>query len=337
MSQASGAPVIKYAILATDGSPYASAATAFAGALAWPAGATISVARLLDAPDPGGLPVRCQAAPVAADWSTILEHTHPAAHEEVTSCIADAAETLRAQCPGVEIDEVFRVGEPVAELLSLARSSGAELMMVGARGRTVLERLLLGSVSEGLVAEASCPVLIVREEAAEIRVVLVALRSADDADRLADACLRLPLPPAAKLVAVTASAPQPPGGAAARPRASGAAEAPLAARGETERAGPEAAGLHFVERIRAGDPERPVTARVIRGNLPSSALESRAGIAPALLREAEALGADLIVVGAREQPGGAAKLGLGSVTRKLVRRAPRAILVVRDALPSQQV
>jgi nucleotide-binding universal stress UspA family protein len=87
--------------------------------------------------------------------------------------------------------------------------------------------------------------------------------------------------------------------------------------------------------MRAGDPQRVVETRVVRGELRPSAFEDRADVAPALLAEAESLGADLIVVGARERPGFTARLGLGSVSRKLVRRAPMAVLVVRDVSPPE--
>jgi nucleotide-binding universal stress UspA family protein len=86
--------------------------------------------------------------------------------------------------------------------------------------------------------------------------------------------------------------------------------------------------------MHAGDPDRSVTTRVVHGALHPSAFESRADVAPALLAEAEALKANLIIVGTGEHPGFAAELGLGSVSRKLVRRASMAVLVVRGAGPA---
>lgn len=43
-----------------------------------------------------------------------------------------------------------------------ARESGAELIVVGTRGRNPMERLLLGSVSATVVQRAPCDVLVVR-------------------------------------------------------------------------------------------------------------------------------------------------------------------------------
>jgi len=55
-----------------------------------------------------------------------------------------------------------RIGEPVDELLSIAREVGADLIIVGSHGLTGLERLVLGSTSEKIVREAGCTVEVAR-------------------------------------------------------------------------------------------------------------------------------------------------------------------------------
>lgn len=54
------------------------------------------------------------------------------------------------------------IGEPAAEILSFARSSGADLLVLGTHGRTGLEHALMGSIAERVVRRAHCPVLTVR-------------------------------------------------------------------------------------------------------------------------------------------------------------------------------
>lgn len=330
----SSQPTVQHAILATDGSVHAHAATSLAGAMAWSPTATVTVASVVEAPDPGDLPIRAWEEQALADWRQVIERAHTTARDEAQRFIAEAAAVLRSRHPGLLVDEVICLGQPATELLSLARTTHAELIIAGARGRTALGSLLLGSVTEALAAEAPCPVLIVRDAISELQVVVVVVRTVADAERLAQACLTLPLPTTTKIIAVTAGAPRPQGDDARDLLTNREVGALLEAWDKAEQAETRAAGERFIERMQAGDPGRSVTARVIHGTLRPSAFESRADVAPALLAEAEALAADLIIVGAREHSGLAARLGLGSVSRKLVRRASSAVLVVREAPPA---
>ena len=55
-----------------------------------------------------------------------------------------------------------RVGAPAEELAQLAADLDADLVIVGTHGRRGVRRFLLGSVAEGAVRLAHCPVLVVR-------------------------------------------------------------------------------------------------------------------------------------------------------------------------------
>jgi nucleotide-binding universal stress UspA family protein len=57
------------------------------------------------------------------------------------------------------------VGEPAAEIVSFARASGVDLLVIGTHGRTGLEHALMGSIAERVVRRAHCPVLTVRPSA----------------------------------------------------------------------------------------------------------------------------------------------------------------------------
>jgi len=57
-----------------------------------------------------------------------------------------------------------RIGAPADEILMLAREIGADLIFVGSHGYVGLRRALLGSVSERVVREAQCPVLVARHK-----------------------------------------------------------------------------------------------------------------------------------------------------------------------------
>jgi nucleotide-binding universal stress UspA family protein len=56
----------------------------------------------------------------------------------------------------------IRMADPAHAIAQLAADIEADLVVVGTHGRTGIERLLLGSVAEGVVRLAPCPVLVVR-------------------------------------------------------------------------------------------------------------------------------------------------------------------------------
>ena len=55
-------------------------------------------------------------------------------------------------------------GGPGSEISRLASELGATVLVVGTRGRGGIKRALLGSVSDHLVRNAPCPVLVVRDD-----------------------------------------------------------------------------------------------------------------------------------------------------------------------------
>jgi nucleotide-binding universal stress UspA family protein len=67
---------------------------------------------------------------------------------------------LEAREPLVDVRTAIEEGNP-AEVL-IERSKEADLMVVGSRGHGGFSGMLLGSVSQHLVAHASCPVVVVR-------------------------------------------------------------------------------------------------------------------------------------------------------------------------------
>lgn len=76
--------------------------------------------------------------------------------------LVDAA-VQRAQKAGVAaVTGVCREGSVFDEIISQLESHPSDLAVVGSRGLTAAQRLLVGSVSGALVAHAPCPVLVVR-------------------------------------------------------------------------------------------------------------------------------------------------------------------------------
>jgi nucleotide-binding universal stress UspA family protein len=77
---------------------------------------------------------------------------------------AHAALTKELETLGVGAEAVTKIGSPPNEILERARKGGTELIIMPSRGRTGLERFLLGSVTERVVRESPVPVLVLRAE-----------------------------------------------------------------------------------------------------------------------------------------------------------------------------
>ncbi len=74
--------------------------------------------------------------------------------------LAAAAAVASAAQPGIDVEQQLIVGSPVAALGAEARR--AQLVVIGDRGLSRVEGLLVGSVAMALAAHAECPVVIVR-------------------------------------------------------------------------------------------------------------------------------------------------------------------------------
>jgi len=65
---------------------------------------------------------------------------------------------------GIETDTEIRQGDPADEILAVEKSMNATMTLLGSRGHSRLRRLLLGSVTEDVVANAEANVLVVPPE-----------------------------------------------------------------------------------------------------------------------------------------------------------------------------
>ena len=123
----------------------------------WPMGTSIEVLTVVDLSQPWTLtPVAEQAEASAQDLA------------------GRGAARLRAQ--GLQADGLALSGDPRTVILDRAAATAADLIVVGARGVSALERFLLGSVSGTILKFAACSVEVVRanprREASRFRVLL---------------------------------------------------------------------------------------------------------------------------------------------------------------------
>ena len=68
---------------------------------------------------------------------------------------------LELEQNGINVTPLLVQGATVATILKEAAKLKTEMIVIGSHGRSALYKTLVGSVSEGIVRQASCPVLIV--------------------------------------------------------------------------------------------------------------------------------------------------------------------------------
>lgn len=141
---------MKSILLPVDGSECAGRAAAFAGGLARDSGAAITLMYVYDAPAASLLGL----ASLSKDEVQALEARMARGSFEAA---------IAAMGDGVEVgDRVSTIGHPADEIIARAERSPPDVIVMGSRGLSRVEGLVLGSVSERVLRGAPCPVTIVR-------------------------------------------------------------------------------------------------------------------------------------------------------------------------------
>jgi nucleotide-binding universal stress UspA family protein len=131
-------------VVGVDGSPSSRQALRWAARQTELTGAQLRVVHAWDVPNAYGY-----VPTITVDWEREAE-TELARTIKETLPHPDAV-NLRAELVRGNATEVL-----------LAEAEGAELLVVGSRGRGELTGMVLGSVSQFLVAHAHCPVVVIR-------------------------------------------------------------------------------------------------------------------------------------------------------------------------------
>ncbi len=137
-------------VVGADGSEPGARAVAHAVAEAAAAGGTVTVVT---------------AWTVEVDDGIVVTEPGPRAQrveERLLEATRTAREAAQAKHPEVPVEVVVRRGRAADTLLGVADEIGADLVVLGSRGRGGFAGLLLGSVSRTVVQQAKTPVAVIR-------------------------------------------------------------------------------------------------------------------------------------------------------------------------------
>jgi nucleotide-binding universal stress UspA family protein len=275
-------------LLATHGGPSADGAAYIASRLAARWRASLDVLGVVEPFPPLGAPLLETGFGVGVVPSP---EDYIAPHEALRACVA--AQLQRCLVEGTA--PVLRVGAAAPEISDAARTSGADLIVVGLGPHGVIDRALGGETALQLVQLAGTPVLAVPAEARVLpRRVAAAIDFTATSVRAARAAAQcLAAGDALDLVHVLPEHPHAPPGSPTSPD---------------------------------GGRLRELAAHLVPSGVEVVAVELRGDPARSLLAYLESAGADLIALGSHGY-GLWKRLALGSVASKVMRLATRAVLV----------
>jgi nucleotide-binding universal stress UspA family protein len=141
-------------LVATDGSEQALQAARAAGEIAQKFQAKLTLVSVYDM---NNVMAAYESGPENIPYVLLMRQRGEEMHEKAQH---RTGEVLQAM--GVTYQSRRETGHPVDTIVQVAEELKADLIVLGSRGLGAFKRLLLGSVSDGVLHHAHCPVLIVR-------------------------------------------------------------------------------------------------------------------------------------------------------------------------------
>ncbi len=138
----------KRILIAIDGEPIAAHAADVGAEFARLAGAEMAFIHVIDSE-------LVNAADTAVQPAVFVE----SAKEDARRLIDGFRKRLPQQSTALEF---IQIGSPATEIGNAAKDWPADLIVIGSHGRGGVKRALMGSVAEGVMRQAPCPVLVVR-------------------------------------------------------------------------------------------------------------------------------------------------------------------------------
>lgn len=294
------------AMLAIDGSASSNVAVEAAGSLAWPPGSDVEIVSVVPAD------AELFGGPWPAAAYVQSTEVRDRLMAELRRQLEIAASAVRRD--GLSVRTRLLEGRPASEVVRLAAQGDVDIVILGARGHGVLERMLLGSVSAEVVDRAPCPVLVARRRPSSR--VLLGTDGSRDAQHAIDFLAASGLWRGATVrVASVIDLPTTWWLGVAPMDAVAAAEPSTAAQVEAKRHGQEVA--------------QTAATRLVAEGYTADAVVREGDSAGTIVAEAIAWKADVIVVGTRGH-GLLKRFLLGSTARNVLHHAPMSVLIVRS-------
>jgi nucleotide-binding universal stress UspA family protein len=252
--------------------------------------------------------------PYYAYPSLVPEEYHPP-YEEGAKKLLDEQVGRIERAGGTVAESHLVTGRPAEAIIELGEEIDAGLIVVGSRGHGPVGRLVMGSVSEGVVHHAHCPVLVVRggEEAWPPQRIVIGDDGSGPARRAGELAAAFAKLVGAEVTLVQAyeNPPEPIGGWSAQDRR------------ELD---------EVLSRERQALQERAEELVAIAGTRPEIRLiETEPTLAMLMVAEQGGEESTLIAVGSRGH-GAAKRTILGSVSTKVLRVARGPVLVCPDSM-----
>jgi nucleotide-binding universal stress UspA family protein len=131
-----------------------------------PRNSPLTFRRLLVAIDasPCSEPAWREAFSLSRDWFSHLLAVSVAQKEAELPEVQGILQMVKSESDreGIPLDTLLLRGTPGEAIVRAAQDRGIDLLILGTHGRTGLTRLILGSVTEQVIGQARCPVLIVK-------------------------------------------------------------------------------------------------------------------------------------------------------------------------------
>lgn len=300
-------------LLATDGSECAHAAVEFMERFPFKKNGETTVLTVINRDDFKGR----EEEQLSDEQRELLREAREMVQEESETLLAVKAERLRKA--GWTVATEVRDGHPAEEIVDAARERGVDLVVVGCYGRSSLDRIFLGSISDTVLKHAHCSVMVVKAPATPMATaagsegkrplhLLMAYDGSDAARKAVSFCASLPYDEGDRVTLISVLP------------LIGIYRQDIRLR---------LSGIWREKKKNAEKAlERVAKEPAWRTPNVSTQLRESSDVSHAILNAASELGADLLVLGYKGK-GAIEKFLLGSVTSGIAHRAPCSILVVR--------